>query len=213
LDIYEDILKAHVKWRVFDDYTGSLHCSDPRPAKLNGDTCIRTWLSLTQPVLAPVGLVEGEEGDPTSGDGGKRKQYMHAQDYEISGFPGYRTPPYDITEDKQLDIKSSGSQLCFRTPDRDPRSSFAETEDDYEGPKKALPELPGIVKRLLYELLPEDLPTCDKDWLIRMAAYTGNVDRYSRLRRPWFVEDELRCIERGICTSLHTPVTSAASWS
>jgi hypothetical protein len=73
VDIYEDILKAHVKWRVFDDFTGTLHCSDPRPAKLNGDTCIRTWLSVTQPVLAPVGLVEGEEGDLTSGNEGKRK--------------------------------------------------------------------------------------------------------------------------------------------
>jgi hypothetical protein len=91
---------------------------------------------------------------------------MHAQDFEISGFPGYRAPPYDITEDKQLDIRSSGSQLCFRTPDWDPQISFADAEDDYERPKKPLPELPGIVKRLLYEPLPEDLPICDKDWLI-----------------------------------------------
>ncbi|KAK8132192.1 hypothetical protein PG999_000365 [Apiospora kogelbergensis] len=38
--------------------------------------------------------------------------------------------------------------------------------------------------RLLYEPLPLDLPTMKKTLLIEMAAYDGNVDRYTRLRRP-----------------------------
>lgn len=52
--------------------------------------------------------------------------------------------------------------------------------------------------QLLYLPLPLDLPMTNKDALILMAAYEGNVDRYVRLRRPALVEDELNCILRGI---------------
>lgn len=52
--------------------------------------------------------------------------------------------------------------------------------------------------QLLYLPLPLDLPMTNKDALILMAAYEGNVDRYVRLRRPVLVEDELNCILRGI---------------
>ncbi len=36
----------------------------------------------------------------------------------------------------------------------------------------------------LSQRLPLDLPTVDKDLLILMAAYYGDIDRYERLRRP-----------------------------
>ncbi|KAH6686723.1 hypothetical protein F5X68DRAFT_11869 [Plectosphaerella plurivora] len=197
LDIYEHILKAPIKWRVFDDCNGIIHHSDPRPARLNGDTCIRSWLDLKQPVKAPFGLVDGEEGDPTSGDDADSEDELGFCLNEPFGFPGYNTPPYEVTEDKQLDVKSSRARSSFDSPDWEPASHITD-ERNWDGPREPLPELPDVVKKLLYEPLPEDLPTCNKDWLIRMAAYTGNVDRYTRLRRPWFVEDELRCLERGI---------------
>ncbi|KAJ5968334.1 hypothetical protein N7501_004582 [Penicillium viridicatum] len=38
--------------------------------------------------------------------------------------------------------------------------------------------------RVLCEPLPADIPTVDKDLLILMAAWSGNIDRYARLRRP-----------------------------
>lgn len=38
----------------------------------------------------------------------------------------------------------------------------------------------------------------NKDILILMAAYIGNVDRYARLHRPKFIVTELPCIIRGI---------------
>lgn len=52
---------------------------------------------------------------------------------------------------------------------------------------------------LLYTTLPTDLPTINKDLLILMAAYYGNIERYARLRRPnrwgrW----EISCAVRGI---------------
>jgi hypothetical protein len=52
--------------------------------------------------------------------------------------------------------------------------------------------------QLLYEPLPADLPTVQKDLLIAMAAYYGDVDRYARLRRPRLVYDEVGCCVRGI---------------
>jgi hypothetical protein len=54
------------------------------------------------------------------------------------------------------------------------------------------------VSHLLYMPLPADLPTLNKDVLILMAAYYGDVDRYSRLRRPHPVVSELDCVVRGI---------------
>lgn len=51
---------------------------------------------------------------------------------------------------------------------------------------------------LLYEALPRDLPTVNKDLLILMAAYEGNIDRYARLRRPQMIPNELYCVIRGI---------------
>ena len=62
---------------------------------------------------------------------------------------------------------------------------------------------------LLYSPLPSDLPAfiINKDELILMAAYEGNVDRYVRLRRPYFLDKEVACIVRGIYHN-----TSFASW-
>jgi hypothetical protein len=68
-------------------------------------------------------------------------------------------------------------------------------------------ESDGLTKRtlasrsnlsLLYEPLPADLPTVQKDVLIQMAAYFGNVDRYVRLRRLKGVYVEMLCCVRGI---------------
>ncbi|KAK2599205.1 hypothetical protein N8I77_010977 [Diaporthe amygdali] len=61
-----------------------------------------------------------------------------------------------------------------------------------------VPIFPVEHAQLLYLPLPPDLPTINKDVLILMAAYEGNVDRYVRLRRPVMVTDELNCILRGI---------------
>lgn len=51
---------------------------------------------------------------------------------------------------------------------------------------------------LLTSPLPFDLPIIDKDLLILMAAYYGDIDRYVRLRRPEPVSRETDCCIRGI---------------
>jgi hypothetical protein len=60
---------------------------------------------------------------------------------------------------------------------------------------------------LLYSPLPLDLNTMNKNLFILMAAYTGNIDRYARLRRPTMIPGEWTCILRGI---YHSP--AYAKW-
>ncbi|CAG8956744.1 hypothetical protein HYFRA_00012288 [Hymenoscyphus fraxineus] len=50
----------------------------------------------------------------------------------------------------------------------------------------------------LYKPLPLDLPSMEKDLLVLVAAYEGNIDRYSRLSRPTMNDTEVLCVVRGI---------------
>jgi hypothetical protein len=55
-----------------------------------------------------------------------------------------------------------------------------------------------VVIPLLYNPLPANLPTVQKDILILAAAHHGDSNRYVRLRRPSLVEGEIDCLVRGI---------------
>ncbi|KAL6230845.1 hypothetical protein BDW75DRAFT_244474 [Aspergillus navahoensis] len=77
---------------------------------------------------------------------------------------------FDITEDMSIDTDT--------TPARESSSEDATL--------------------LLYSPLPADLPTVDKDLLILMAAYYGDIDRYVRVRRPIMIEGEFIFVIRGI---------------
>jgi hypothetical protein len=55
-----------------------------------------------------------------------------------------------------------------------------------------------IVVPLLYNPLPVDLSTVQKDLLILMTAVQGNIDRHARLRRPFLIQQEVPCLVRGI---------------
>lgn len=70
---------------------------------------------------------------------------------------------------------------------------------DRETEEEKLSGVYNTTMELLSSPLPVDLPPCDKDLLICMAAYRGDIDRYCRLRRPYFVRGELYYIVRGIC--------------
>ncbi|KAJ5963297.1 uncharacterized protein N7479_003173 [Penicillium vulpinum] len=82
-----------------------------------------------------------------------------------------------------------------------PAPTFDITEDwclDAEGTLPGARPVDPEAVRLLCEPLPADLPTVDKDLLILMAAWSGNIDRYTRLRRPTMLHGELPCVVRGI---------------
>lgn len=65
-----------------------------------------------------------------------------------------------------------------------------------------LSELSDDEVALLEDPLPFNLLTTNKDLLILVAAYTGNVDRYARLRRPHGVNREIHCLVRGTYHSI-----------
>ncbi|EME81303.1 uncharacterized protein MYCFIDRAFT_81375 [Pseudocercospora fijiensis CIRAD86] len=91
--------------------------------------------------------------------------------------PGYRENIFDITEDMNIDIVN-------RYP-----LAEAEGHDVRHG---------ELLVRLLTEPLPTELPTVDKDLLLLMAAYYGDIDRYARLRRPSMITGEYECCVRGV---------------
>ncbi|KAJ0419521.1 hypothetical protein BJY00DRAFT_313910 [Aspergillus carlsbadensis] len=81
------------------------------------------------------------------------------------------------------------------------RHVFDITEDwslDIDGVEPHARAIDPQTVDLLHSPLPADLPTVDKDLLILMAAWSGNIDRYVRLRRPSQIEGELPCIVHGI---------------
>jgi hypothetical protein len=93
---------------------------------------------------------------------------------------GYDDNMFDITEDMGIDEHGKHER------------EYPGDDDEY------VPEPPRFdVTPLLTGPLPLDLPTVEKDLLILMAAYYGNIDRYARLRRPAHIEKELSCVVRG----------------
>jgi hypothetical protein len=95
-----------------------------------------------------------------------------------SGYLGLDELPFNITEDMNVGFEQMDT-----------------------------PEILDDVVRLLHSPLPPDLPTVNKDLLILMAAYYGDIDRYVRLRRPKMIPHELSCVIRGI---YHQPMF--ANW-
>lgn len=139
--IYDDIMKASVRYKAMDDYTRTVY-REPVVGHLNADTAVRSYLDIKTKFEKP--------------------DTRHL-------FRSRRDSYFDITEDDRVDEFSTSKPVV--------------TED---------------VTPLLYTPLPADLPTQNKDFLILMAAYYGDVDRYSRLRRPVAVPTEHQCIVRGI---------------
>lgn len=181
LEIFERIIREPVKWRVFDDYTGTL-CT-PTPGCLNGDTLTYSRLNYRQGFRKPSGRAEGEEGDPEPGDPTEDDDDWNFSIWDLLDDPGYRPVTQNVTGDHGLDA-----------PER-----WADMPRFIAYPPKSYQVLSQTALDLLSKPLPVDLPTCDKEVLIVMAAYRGDIDRYCRLRRPHLVCNEYEAIIRGIC--------------
>ncbi|TGO45554.1 hypothetical protein BCON_0383g00110 [Botryotinia convoluta] len=97
---------------------------------------------------------------------------------------------YAAMDDYTLLFLEAGSRYFNITEDLNiSETSSAQTQ--------SLPLAPEHVP-LLYNPLPVHLPTTNKDALILYAAYEGNIDRYTRLRRPGMIPQETEAIVRGI---------------
>lgn len=101
--------------------------------------------------------------------------------------------------DIKTEFKAPPDWDDFPLPGNRRQGQFDIAEDDRIDEFTSEPPPPeDDVSHLLYTPLPADLPTMNKDVLILMAAYYGDVDRYSRLRRPRPVMSEPHCVVRGI---------------
>ncbi|KAJ6073192.1 hypothetical protein N7467_011277 [Penicillium canescens] len=102
-----------------------------------------------------------------------RSKYYGPREFKIDAKPWHRfcTDPYyfNITEDWGID------------------------DYDCEAPNAPEDYLP-----LVFSPLPADLPFINKDKLIHVAAYNGDIDRYARLRRPQMLKHEWAMVIHGI---------------
>ncbi|KAK4449029.1 hypothetical protein QBC34DRAFT_494786 [Podospora aff. communis PSN243] len=172
LDIFNDIMAHPVRYSVMDDYSRTINTASPKVASLNGDTAVRSTLDCKQEIAMPQDLksyFDFDFGDEDNADGD--------EPYWSQNFrPGY----LNITEDGHIDTYNGYS------PDKE---ILTMTEASTG---------PDLISPLLYSPLPQNLPDGNKDVLILMAAYYGDVDRYARLRRPVAIAGQVDCIVRGI---------------
>lgn len=99
---------------------------------------------------------------------------------------GYNINAFDITEDMNIDINDTEAPATTITP---------------------------LLLDLLSSPLPFDLPVVNKDLLILMAAYYGDIDRYARLRRPEPVHHEINCYVTTPCSPIGGPNNSSKTRS
>jgi hypothetical protein len=105
-----------------------------------------------------------------------KQEFTHADvmdddDFGLFHTDGFEENYFNITEDMNIGEEEEASRRMSSTFDVTP---------------------------LLTSPLPLHLPTVDKDLLILMAAYYGDIDRYTRLRRPMMIKKEVHCCVHGI---------------
>ncbi|TVY77480.1 hypothetical protein Focb16_v007912 [Fusarium oxysporum f. sp. cubense] len=107
---------------------------------------------------------------------------------------------YRVMDDYNLCLFDEPQAGAFLNGDTCVRSTLDKRQPCLAANGKRLEEraIPNDSLALLYAPLPRHLPTVHKDILILMAAFTGNIDRYVRLRRPRPINGEMQCIVCGI---------------
>lgn len=167
-EIFEAIMRSPVKFRVMNDYTREVTLQNCEPGFLNDDTALVSTLDIKKGITKPYGF----EQDPIAEapESWEEAEALGAV-FDEDGLichSGFDERMFNITEDMNVGEVNS----------EEPQLNY-------------LPEL-------LSQPLPTDLPRGNKDVLILMAAYYGNIERYARLRRARVIDKERGCLVRGI---------------
>ncbi|CAG8117220.1 unnamed protein product [Penicillium salamii] len=95
---------------------------------------------------------------------------------------------------------STAGEMCLTERPWVSKSAYFNITEDFgiDDHDCEAPKTPNDDVELLYSPLPADLPLVNKDSLIYLAAYTGDIDRYARLRRPKMLDSEFDIVIRGI---------------
>lgn len=169
--VYEDIMTQPTRYDIMNDYERTV-CSTPEDKHLRGGALLNgdTAVRRSLEVKQKIGYPDIPE------DGSAQEEIELA----LILCPGFQRNTFNITEDMNVDEYDTGYDTCLNLDQR-----------------QAPPSDHDIVS-ILSQPLPQNLPTVDKDLIILLAAYHGDIDRYSRLRRPRFIAKELECVVRGI---------------
>ncbi|KAK1762664.1 hypothetical protein QBC33DRAFT_551667 [Phialemonium atrogriseum] len=173
-EIFDLIVSQPARWRVMDDYARCVALETPLLAKhgLNGDTAVRSLLGLRR-------RYDGRSHNTSDIRGSHGEFRPDDSDHEELA-----RRYFNITEDWSIDEFSSVRNASCSCGKHDRETPLPDNSD---------------MLALLWNPLPTDLPAGDKDVLILMAAYYGDIDRYERLRRPMLVSQvEELCVRRGI---------------
>ncbi|TPX14046.1 uncharacterized protein E0L32_000440 [Thyridium curvatum] len=179
-EIYNSIVSEPVRWQVMNDYTRSVALDNPTRSEYG--------LNGDTAIRSMLELRRKFDG-PSYHHGDWEVGLFHPSESSVDELaPRY----FNITEDWHIDEFSSVEEVAVES-----------------GSRQTMPDNSQMLE-LLWQPLPFDLPPGDKDVLILLAAYHGDVDRYNRLRRPVPVGlMEERCVIRGI---YHNPLF-AKWWS
>jgi hypothetical protein len=176
MEIYEAIMRNPIRYAIMNDYTRDIKLQNPKPACLKDDTAIVSSLDIKQGIEEPI----GEEMEPILQGPITEEQGNDIFPDEtnfLDTSPGFESKMFNITEDMSVGEVKPVNPLNLVNPE-EPQLNY-------------LPEL-------LSQPLPVGLPQGNKDVLILMAAYYGNIERYARLRRPRMIRQEAGCVVRGI---------------
>ncbi|KAI1203924.1 hypothetical protein F5X97DRAFT_282448 [Nemania serpens] len=163
-------------------------------------------------LLPEVSIAEEARDNKAENNGGSRAiydeiisqplRYAVLDDYARNSTPDNPRRVAGLNDDTAVVSTLRQGRFSFKEAESIGYRYFNITEDLCvdEGGLEELEPLPcgDDMTRLLYSPLPEDLPVGNKNMLILMAAYYGDVDRYHRLRRPDMIPGELDAVVRGI---------------
>lgn len=194
--IFEEIMKAPVRYAVMNDYERTVDVEKARTGVfLNADTAVRSSLRKIHMYEQDLGwffeddvaekLKREETSDVFSDD---KSEYNPTRSSDSFHSEVY----WNITEDWCISDHNQDDKR------EDSKFNTIKTSDWTSEPKHKPSPVTDERITLFYSPLPVDLPNVNKDLLILHAAFSGNIDRYVRLRRPIMADQEAPCIVRGI---------------
>lgn len=171
--IFDLIMSAPKRYSIMNDYSRVIHQGDPQTANLNCDTALRSSLDVKRRYREPENPSYGLFDFDDEVEDVYPSELVDYFETLANGGSWEKGIYFNLTEDWGID----------------------DIPPEYYLPKDPIESHAGP---LLYSPLPVDLPEINKDVLILMAAYNGDIDRYSRLRRPHMIKVEEKCVLHGL---------------
>ncbi|GKT57934.1 hypothetical protein ColTof4_09913 [Colletotrichum tofieldiae] len=107
--IFNLIMEAPCRYRVFGDYNRTMNTTAPKPAFLNGDPAIRPYLLETQVFEYQIGRIDDQKGDSEPDDD-------ELDPWNLSPRRGFIQTRFNIAEHMNINLDGNGGMPGLRTP-------------------------------------------------------------------------------------------------